>query len=273
VTALVAHPINFFTHRIGRRPIHNPQCRPRTHLSFPGPLSLANPLLRSPACFFLLLFFFFFLLIERLPRATTNPHLTGNDPLAVGMVRVFLSVTARIFSVSASLSRREIAHSELRPILGSRRPGWIAIANGVSSSAMRLVALGNSLPLYNATLARQICSTIISAISMTTPPAPLAKPFQIDRVAMLFRAVCLAASGTLRLPRQLRTSNTAHFSRGAVISAEQGRAAEEQGGFRRHGDGVRIFKAQLAAGEVRGTIAELVPLPVAGRCRPAKSHR
>src|SRR5205823_9565067 len=60
---------NQFLHASDRAAaIHDPQCRPRTHLSFPGPLSLPNPRLRSLACFPLLR------PADRAPpRATTIP--------------------------------------------------------------------------------------------------------------------------------------------------------------------------------------------------------
>src|SRR4029453_9954228 len=91
VAALVAHPINSFTYWIGWQKfiILN---------VVPGPIFLFLVRFHFQILVSALLpaFFFFVLLIERLlePRPS---HLTSNDPLAVGMVGVFLQQPSVFF--------------------------------------------------------------------------------------------------------------------------------------------------------------------------------
>src|SRR5437667_9877185 len=93
VVALVAHPINPFTHRIGRRQfiILNIVLG----LVFLFLVDLRFQILRLGLVLglvlvlVLVLFLLFVLPIECLLKPRPS-HLTGDDPFAIGMVRVFL---------------------------------------------------------------------------------------------------------------------------------------------------------------------------------------
>src|SRR6266496_3107583 len=83
VAALVAHPINSFTHRIGRRQFII------LNVVF-GFVFLFVVDLRFQILGLLLLVILFFVLSVECLLKPRPSHLTGNDPFAIGMVRIFL---------------------------------------------------------------------------------------------------------------------------------------------------------------------------------------
>src|SRR4029453_8834022 len=145
---LVAHPINSFTHRIGRRQfmILN------VVFGFVF-LFLVDHLFQILGFLLLLFFFFVFLFIfSKTPgfpscffffsSCRSSASSSHDQPISRAMIRslsgwsAYFSSNRPYFSVSASLSRRNCSYRTSSHSCVS--PSWmIAIANGVSSSAMR----------------------------------------------------------------------------------------------------------------------------------------